>query len=106
MSKYLRLKADLEATGVGKMTCFGNSMMPILQSGSTLCFEQQEEYEIGDIVFCKVRGRFIDAHKIVAKKAAGNGNRWMYLIANNKGHQNGWTSQVFGKVVFLSTPNS
>lgn len=94
MNKYLRLKEELETIGSGKMKGFGNSMLPILQSGSLLTFQKQETYQIGDIVFCKVKGRFIDAHKIV-KTDPQKG----YLIANNHGWENGWNRVIFGKVI-------
>jgi SOS-response transcriptional repressor LexA len=94
MNKYLRLKEELETIGTGKMKCFGNSMLPVLKSGSLLTFIKSNAYEIGDIVFCKVRGRFIDAHKIV-KTDANKG----FLIANNHGFENGWTKMVYGKAI-------
>ncbi|MGL5890936.1 MAG: S24 family peptidase [Bacteroidia bacterium] len=94
MNKYLRLKEELETTGTGKMKCFGNSMLPILKSGSLLTFEKKENYKINDIVFCKVRGRFIDAHKIT-KIDKNKG----FMIANNHGFENGWTKIIFGKAV-------
>jgi len=94
MNKYERLKLELESAGTGKMKCFGNSMLPILKSGSLLTFNKAAAYETGDIVFCKVRGRYIDAHKII-KKDAQKG----FLIANNHGYENGWTKVVYGKVV-------
>lgn len=94
MNKYHRLRQVLESEGVGKMKCFGQSMLPILKSGSLLTFRKQTDYEIGDIVFCKVKGRFIDAHKIV-KVHPDRG----YLIANNHGHENGWTRTIFGRAV-------
>lgn len=93
-NKYYRLLEDLETTGTGKMTCFGKSMIPIFESGETLTFVKQDDYEVGDCVFCKVKGRFIDAHKIIKK----NKNKG-YLIANNSGHENGWTHKVFAKVI-------
>jgi len=96
MSKYLELKKALEKNGSGKMTVFGNSMLPIIKSGSTLEFRPQKDYEVGDIVFCKVKGRFIDAHKIIKKNQQRG-----YLIANNHGHENGWTKTIFGKVINL-----
>lgn len=98
MSRYLILKASLEETGTGTMTVHGHSMEPIIESGATLEFESADEYEVGDIVFCKVRGRWIDAHKIV-KKRITKFNR-EYLIANNRGHENGWTGQVYGRVTW------
>lgn len=94
MNKYLRLKEELETIGTGSMKCFGNSMLPILKSGSVLTFEKQEQYKIGDIVFCKVRGRFIDAHKIT-KEDENKG----FMIANNHGFENGWTKIVYGKAI-------
>jgi phage repressor protein C with HTH and peptisase S24 domain len=94
MNKYERLKEELASAGTGKMKAFGNSMLPVLKSGSHLTFAQAAEYRIGDIVFCKVRGRYIDAHKIV-KADAGKG----FLIANNHGFENGWTKTIYGKVI-------
>ncbi len=93
MNKYERLKSELEAQGTGKMKAFGNSMLPILKSGSLLTFEKRDEYEIGDIVFCKIKGRYIDAH-LVTKK-----DQDRYMIANNHGWENGWTKVIYGKVV-------
>lgn len=94
MNKYERLKTELDEKGTGKMKCFGDSMIPILYTGCNLTFVKQENYEIGDVVFSKVHGWWIDAHKIVQKD-----NRRGYLIANNHGHLNGWTHQVFGKAI-------
>lgn len=94
MNKYQTLIQQLEEKGEGSMTCFGQSMKPILNSGSTLKFKKQETYEKGDIVFCKVKGRFIDAHKIIkTNKVKG------FLIANNHGWENGWTKIIYGKAV-------
>ncbi|NIG55464.1 S24 family peptidase [Chitinophaga sp. Cy-1792] len=94
MNKFERLKSDLETTGTGKMKAFGTSMLPILKSGTLLTFIRAADYEPGDIVFCKVRGHYIDAHKVV-KKDAGKG----WLIANNHGYENGWTRIIYGKVI-------
>ena len=93
MNKYERLKKELEEIGTGKMKAFGSSMLPIIKSGSLLTFIKKEEYDINDIVFCKVKGRYIDAHK-VTKKDTQNG----YMIANNKGYENGWTKIIYGCV--------
>ncbi|MBW8684187.1 S24 family peptidase [Chitinophaga rhizophila] len=94
MNKYERLKNELEVTGRGKMKAFGSSMLPILKSGTSLTFEKASEYKVGDIVFCKVKGHYIDAHKII-KTDAHKG----FLIANNHGFENGWTRTIYGKVV-------
>lgn len=94
MNKYERLKNELELVGNGKMKAFGDSMLPILKTGSLLTFEKSEQYKIGDIVFCKVKGRYIDAHKIVKTD-----NNKGFLIANNHGFENGWTKIIYGKVI-------
>lgn len=94
MNKFERLKLALETERTGKMKAFGQSMLPILKSGSLLTFERATDYQIGDIVFCKVKGRYIDAHKIV-KTDKNKG----FLIANNHGYENGWTKTVYGRVV-------
>ena len=93
MTKYERLKEALDKDGTGKMKCFGQSMLPIINSGSLLTFTKKDTYEIGDIVFCKVKGRYIDAHKIT-KIDKNKG----YMIANNKGFENGWTKTIYGYV--------
>lgn len=101
MNKFERLKIELETKSHGKMKAFGASMMPILKSGSLLSFEKATHYQIGDIVFCKVKGKYIDAHKIV-KKDQNKG----FLIANNHGWENGWTKIVYGKVIQAEYQNT
>ena len=96
MNKYLRLKDELETNKRGQMKEFGNSMLPIIKSGTLLTYEKSESYKVGDVVFCKVKGRFM-THKIAQISADGK-----YLITNNRGHENGWASknQIYGKVIF------
>lgn len=95
--KYEHAKKDLEENGVTEMKVFGNSMTPIIKSGSLLTFKKCEDYDVGDIVFCKVRGRIIDSHKITAKSLKRG-----YLISNNHGYDNGWTKRIFGKVTSIA----
>lgn len=97
MNKFQVAIDELKTKGTTTFKAFGNSMTPILTSGCTLTFEPQAEYEVGDIVIAKVNGRVIPAHKITKKDKQGDSYR--YMISNNKGHENGWTHQVFGKVV-------
>jgi phage repressor protein C with HTH and peptisase S24 domain len=94
MNKYERLKKELDEVGTGKMKCFGNSMTPLLENGGLLTFKKCEDYDVGDIVFCKVKGRYIDAHKITKKNPVKG-----YLISNNHGHDNGWTKTIYGKMI-------
>jgi len=76
------------------MKVFGNSMLPVIKSGSKLRFKSCKTYDKGDIVFCRVRGRIIDAHRIIKKD-----DQKGYLIANQRGYENGWTNTIYGKVV-------
>jgi SOS-response transcriptional repressor LexA len=99
MTKYERLMAALNKDGTGKMKAIGNSMEPIIKSKSILTYRKQEKYEVGDIVFCKVDGRLIDAHKITKIGTDGR-----YMIANNRGYENGWTHHVYGKVIHIEPP--
>ena len=73
----------------------GNSMVPLIYSNQEhkLAPAKWEDLEIGDITYCKVKGRFF-THLVKAKDP----NKGV-LIGNNKGGINGWTKQVFGKVI-------
>ena len=73
----------------------GNSMIPLLKSGQKhiLAPINLTDVKVGDIVFARV-GRAYFTHLVTAidpKKGA--------QISNNKGHVNGWTKNVFGKVI-------
>ena len=72
----------------------GNSMIPILKSGQVhkLAPTKLDEVQVGDVVYCKVRGHFY-THLVKGKSNKG------CLIGNNKGGINGWTKQIFGKVI-------
>lgn len=94
MNKYERVKLELEIKGTGSMRCFGDSMLPIIKSGSKITFEVKDDYKVGDIVFCVVGGYWIDAH-IITKKDPKRG----FMIANYDGWENGWTRTIFGKAV-------
>jgi hypothetical protein len=91
--RYELLKELLALTGEGVMKCSGNSMLPILQNPSICTYKAESEYKVGDIVFCKVKGRYIDAHKIT--KIGKDGQ---FMIANNRGWENGWTRTIYGRV--------
>lgn len=72
----------------------GNSMVPLIKSGQKhkLAPCTLEEAEVGDIVYCKVKGNMY-THLVTAKGEKG------VQISNNHGHVNGWTKQVYGKVI-------
>lgn len=73
----------------------GNSMVPLIHSGQEhkLAPVKLEEIKEGDIVYCKVHGKFY-THLVKAISSKGT-----ILIGNNKGGVNGWTKQVYGKVI-------
>jgi len=74
---------------------FGNSMYPKIKSGQPHIVQpaKWESVNVDDIVYCKVNGRFF-THLVKAKDMQKG-----VLIGNNKGGINGWTKQVFGKVI-------
>jgi hypothetical protein len=73
----------------------GNSMEPLIKSGQKHKLEPAnwETCNEGDIVYCKVNGRFY-THLVKGK----NQDRGL-LIGNNKGRINGWTKSVYGRVI-------
>ena len=73
----------------------GNSMVPLIKSGQEHRLEPitWDQCEEGDIVYCKVKGNFY-THLVKAK----NSDRGL-LIGNNRGGINGWTKNVYGKVI-------
>lgn len=83
----------------------GHSMVPLIYSGDEVTIksflspemlEQKLGYdellEKGDIAFCRVNGKHY-VHKVLAVE------KERVLIGNNKGHTNGWTRVVYGKVI-------
>jgi hypothetical protein len=73
----------------------GNSMTPLIKSGQShkLAPATCEDVQVGDIVYCKVKGRFY-THLVKAKNLEKG-----CQIGNNKGNINGWTKQIHGKVI-------
>ena len=73
----------------------GNSMTPLIKSRQPVRLEpcNWEDCEVGDIVYCKVKGN-IYTHLVKAKN-----DRRGLQIGNNHGRINGWTKTVYGKVI-------
>lgn len=72
----------------------GNSMVPIIKSKQPFRLKPitWEKVKVGDIVYCKVKGKlFTHLVKAIDKKKG-------CLIGNNKGGTNGWTRSVYGIV--------
>ena len=73
----------------------GNSKVPLIKSSQEhiLTPVKWEDAEIGDIVYCKVKGNFY-THLVKGKDIVKG-----CLIGNNRGRINGWTRNVYGKVI-------
>lgn len=73
----------------------GNSMVPLIKSGQKhrLAPVALQDVKKGDIVYCKVKGRFY-THLVKAIDP----NKGCQ-IGNNKGNINGWTKDVYGRVI-------
>lgn len=93
-NKYERVIDELINQGYGTMKCFGDSMTPILKSASMQTFVSQDDYEVGDIVFCYCKGRYIDSH-LITQKSEQRG----WLISNNHDHNNGWARKIFARLI-------
>lgn len=73
----------------------GNSMTPMIKSGQKHILSpiNINDVNIGDIVFCKCKKSYY-THLVKGKDPIKG-----LLIGNNKGHVNGWTKLVYGKVI-------
>jgi hypothetical protein len=73
----------------------GNSMSPLIKSGQKHILSpiNIKDANIGDIVFCKCKNSYY-THLVKAKNDEKG-----CLIGNNKGNINGWTKQIYGKVI-------
>jgi phage repressor protein C with HTH and peptisase S24 domain len=93
VADYNRAIKELDEAGETSLKVSGNSMSPLIKTKSLLVLKKTNDYRVGDAVLCKVKGN-IYVHKITRIDAEGR-----YLISNNKGHDNGWTKNVYGRVV-------
>lgn len=74
----------------------GNSMTPLIKDKQKFRLQTViflKNLNEGDIVYCKVKGRFY-THLVKAID-----DKRGVLIGNNHGRINGWTKQVYGKVI-------
>lgn len=81
----------------------GNSMRPKVISGARVILvpADPEVVEAGDIVLCRVKGN-VYLHLVKAIQG-GEGNR-RFLIGNNHGGTNGWTTTLYGTVKSVENP--
>ena len=73
----------------------GSSMLPLIKSKQPVRIAPAtwEQVEVGDIVYAKVHGRCF-THLVKAKDLQKG-----CQIGNNHGHTNGWTKNVYGKII-------
>ena len=73
----------------------GNSMTPLIKSRQPVKIKPitWQECKVGDIVYCKVKGNNY-THLV-----KGRDNKKGLLIGNNHGYINGWTRNVYGKII-------
>lgn len=104
MNQKQRAIAELRAGKTTRYKGHGNSMHPRIKSGAVVTLEPITDLtvlEVGDAVFCKVRGN-VFTHVVSAIKG-GPENRQVQ-ISNLKGHVNGWTTTVYGRVIEVENP--
>lgn len=75
----------------------GNSMVPLIYSNQEhklAPVKKWEDCNVNDIVYCRLSGGRHYTHLVTAKD-----DKRGLQISNNKGHVNGWTKVVYGKVI-------
>lgn len=80
----------------------GNSMKGKIESGDLVTVSPDlKDLDVGDIVFCKVKGTHY-VHLVKAVKTEKG--KKLYLIGSNKGSINGWvgSNSIFGRVTDVS----
>lgn len=97
MNKFQVARAALAEGMEPTVKIFGSSMEPLIEPGSLATFRKTDDYQVGDVVLAKVKGNWC-VHKI-AKTDEGKGR---FMIANNHGHENGWTRNVYGRVIKIN----
>lgn len=98
--------AHIEALRQGRTVQFrprGNSMAGKIESGQlvTVAPIALPDVAEGDIVLCRVRSNEY-LHLVKTIKILPYHGR-IFLIGNNRGKNNGWTRQVFGKCIRVET---
>lgn len=93
----------IEELQAGRTVSFrprGNSMTPRIRSGDLVTVEpcKIDELKVDDVVLCRVRGHAY-LHLVTALQPRPKPMRWSAQISNNHGRVNGWTMNVYGKVV-------
>lgn len=83
-------------------------MTPMIKDGDIVTVSRRRRdvtdyrLRVGTPVLARVHGRLY-LHKITAAKTKNGKVKWQ--IGNNKGHVNGWASDIIGIVIEISSKN-
>ena len=90
----------LKAGETIKLRPTGNSMKGKIESGQLCTIEPADAASVkpGDAVFCRVNGHLY-VHLVQAIEGSAAKGNVRCKIGNNKGHTNGWTAAIYGRVV-------
>lgn len=96
MPWWSHAKEELEKGNKVQIRPKGHSMAGKIESGQLVTLEPVEKSSLkkDDVVLCRVKGA-VYLHLIKAIDSKTN----KFLIGNNKGHINGWTGTIYGKVI-------
>jgi len=96
MNWATRVINELREGKVSKCRPHGNSMKGRINSGQLVTLDPSVEAKVGDAALVRVKGNtYIHLIKAIRK----NGENTEYLIGNNRGGINGWTTALYGVVV-------
>jgi len=87
--------AELKEGRTSQCRPHGGSMRGRIESGQLVTLDPDLEPKLGDAVLCKVKG---NVYIHLVKALQGHGSSRRYLIGNNKGGTNGWTTTIYGVV--------
>jgi SOS-response transcriptional repressor LexA len=86
---------ELKEGNVSQCRPHGGSMRGRIESGQLVTLDPNLEPKVGDAVLCRVKG---NTYVHLVKAVQGHGDKRRYLIGNNRGGTNGWTSTIYGVV--------
>lgn len=96
MSWADRTIAELREGKISKCRPHGGSMRGKIESGQLVTLDPDKEPEVGDAVLCRVKG---NVYIHLVKAIQGHGKKRRFLIGNNRGGTNGWTTTIYGVAV-------
>jgi len=67
-----------------------------IESGQLVTLDPNKEPGVGDAVLCRCKG---NTYVHLVKAIQGHGKKRRFLIGNNRGGTNGWTTTIYGVVI-------